>query len=101
MCPLSNSTFPFVPRIAQHQYRRFIFALNVNATFRLRNNPGGACTHAGTWHSEYDHCSYLKCGFYLGKKGSIGEQHWSCCYSLDRPSNTCQKSDPHTFIKPV
>lgn len=67
--------------------------------FDITDNPGGTCIHTGTWHAVFDDCSYLKCGFQLGKKGSIGKQHWSCCYSLERSPNTCQKSGPHTHIK--
>ncbi|CAF0844433.1 unnamed protein product [Adineta steineri] len=57
--------------------------------FNIDDNIGGNCKHIGTWHSKYNDCSYLKCGFNLGKTASIGQQHWSCCYSLDRESDTC------------
>ncbi len=67
--------------------------------FKIDDNPGGKCAHVGKWHAEYNDCSYLKCGLQLGKKGSIGKQHWSCCYSLEHQSDTCSKSDPHTYIK--
>ncbi|CAF4249102.1 unnamed protein product [Adineta steineri] len=67
--------------------------------FNIDDNIGGNCKHIGIWHSKYNDCSYLKCGFNLGKTASIGQQHWSCCYSLDRESDTCSKSGPHTFIK--
>jgi len=67
--------------------------------FNINDNPGGSCVHSGTWHAVFNDCSYLKCGLYLGKKGSIGKQHWSCCYSLDHQSTICSKSDPHSYIK--
>ncbi len=67
--------------------------------FTIDDNPGGGCIHNGKWHAEYKDCSYLKCGFHLGKKGSIGQQHWSCCYSLNHQSTICEKSGPHTYIK--
>jgi hypothetical protein len=67
--------------------------------FNIDTNPSGACAHVGKWHATFNDCSYLKCGFQLGKKASIGQQHWSCCYSLEQQSDSCSKSDPHTFIK--
>jgi len=67
--------------------------------FNINDNPGGKCVHVGTWHAAYNDCSYLKCGLQLGKKGSIGKQHWSCCYSLEEQSDTCSESGPHTHIK--
>ncbi|CAF2530501.1 unnamed protein product [Rotaria sp. Silwood2] len=72
---------------------------NCGRDFDINENPCGNCVHAGTWHARFDDCSYLKCGFHLGKKASIGIQHWSCCYSLESRSNTCSQSNPHTFIK--
>ncbi|CAF1004560.1 unnamed protein product [Adineta ricciae] len=66
--------------------------------FDINNNSGGDCAHSGKWHAKYDDCSYLKCGFHLGKAVSIGKQHWSCCYSLDQHSTICSKSASHTFI---
>jgi len=67
--------------------------------FNIDDNSGGGCSHTGTWHAQFNDCSYLKCGLHLGKKASIGKQHWSCCYSLDHQSTICSISDPHTFIK--
>jgi len=67
--------------------------------FNINDNPGGKCVHVGTWHAAYNDCSYLKCGLHLGKKGSIGKQHWSCCYSFEQQSDTCKESGPHTHIK--
>jgi len=66
--------------------------------FSIENNFGGNCVHKGTWHARYEDCSYLKCGFHLGIKASIGRQHWSCCYSLDQNSNQCSESEPHVAI---
>jgi hypothetical protein len=63
------------------------------------NNTGGNCIHSGTWHAKYEDCSYLKCGFNLGIKASIGKQHWSCCYSLERESNICTESKPHVKVQ--
>ncbi|CAF1145085.1 unnamed protein product, partial [Didymodactylos carnosus] len=67
--------------------------------FSIDDNSGGGCTHTGTWHAKVSDCSYLICGINLGKQLSIGKQHWSCCYSLDRNSNICTQSKPHSFIK--
>ena len=66
--------------------------------FSIENNFGDNCVHKGTWHARYEDCSYLKCGFHLGIKASIGRQHWSCCYSLDQNSNQCSESEPHVAI---
>ncbi|CAF3829410.1 unnamed protein product [Rotaria sp. Silwood1] len=67
--------------------------------FSIVDNCGGDCIHGGTWHARYEDCSYLKCGFNLGIKASIGKQHWSCCYSLERESNRCSKSGPHIVVQ--
>eukprot|EP01012_Entosiphon_sulcatum_P015344 TRINITY_DN20329_c0_g1_i1.p1 TRINITY_DN20329_c0_g1~~TRINITY_DN20329_c0_g1_i1.p1 ORF type:complete len:445 (-),score=32.59 TRINITY_DN20329_c0_g1_i1:888-2201(-) len=56
-------------------------------------NPGGACSHVGLWHSAYENCNFLTCGWGLKPK-NIGKQHWSCCFSTERFS-TCRKSGPH------
>ncbi|CAF3873076.1 unnamed protein product [Rotaria sordida] len=72
---------------------------NCGREFDINDNPGGNCVHTGAWHATFNDCSYLKCGFHLGKKASIGIQHWSCCYSLKYRSDTCTQSNSHTFIK--
>jgi len=59
-------------------------------------NAPGSCLHPGDWHSEYDDCSYVKCGLGLGIE-RIGKQHWACCYSTDQTTSKCPKSKAHVF----
>ena len=56
-------------------------------------NPSKQCSHSGSWHSTFGHCSKIKCAAGLGR--NIGKQHWSCCYSVYYHS-PCPKSGPHT-----
>lgn len=57
-------------------------------------NPTGLCGHSGDWHSEYAHCSKIKCGWKL--KTNIGKCHWSCCFSVVFDSS-CPKSAQHVL----
>eukprot|EP01121_Diplochlamys_sp_Union-15-3_P000454 TRINITY_DN10412_c0_g1_i1.p1 TRINITY_DN10412_c0_g1~~TRINITY_DN10412_c0_g1_i1.p1 ORF type:complete len:139 (-),score=11.96 TRINITY_DN10412_c0_g1_i1:43-399(-) len=66
-----------------------------NVEFNPEKNKGGMCKHAGSWHAQYSDCGILKCGTNLLVKGSIGNQHWSCCYTTNQFSDICPSSKPH------
>ncbi|CAE7454240.1 ASAH1 [Symbiodinium natans] len=56
-------------------------------------NSSGQCGHRGKWHTTFEDCSYVRCGYGLGVS-KIGLQHWSCCFSTDEES-VCPASPPH------
>lgn len=58
-------------------------------------NAKGECSHIGEWHSTFNDCDKLSCGW--GLKTDIGKQHWGCCYSVEYDSK-CSKSEKHEAI---
>eukprot|EP00698_Gefionella_okellyi_P011463 TRINITY_DN3022_c0_g1_i3.p1 TRINITY_DN3022_c0_g1~~TRINITY_DN3022_c0_g1_i3.p1 ORF type:complete len:816 (-),score=158.12 TRINITY_DN3022_c0_g1_i3:1863-4310(-) len=67
--------------------------------FNPRSNPIGQCSHRGTWHSQYKHCtagcaSGLTLNGLAGPPNKLGTSHWSCCFSVEEKS-LCSMSLPH------
>lgn len=93
-----NHQFDLASEISRFSSAKNYSCVRCEKDFSLDENSDGNCIHNGDWHSQYEDCSYVKCGYALAKKLSIGSAHWSCCYSLDRNNPICKKSRPHTHL---
>jgi len=87
---------PTTPKTPKPSQKHTIKCINCGKDIRLEQNTKGDCVHTKPWHSRFEDCNYLKCGWGLGING-IGAQHWGCCFKRDFDDKVCPKSKNHSL----